>query len=212
VAGVTTIVGIDPSLTSLGLARIAWREPAERPHQFADSGELVVPAPGWLAETWSRSTTGKARAAIADEDARITHLAADAAEFCLPCDLAVIEGPSMHSRGGKPWERAGLWWRIVHRLVANGVPVLQFAPTSRAKWATGSGKADKAAVSAAMARMWPDADIRNSDEGDALALASIGVQFHLGSAAPFPLPKYRVETLANALAKAVLPDDLQAAA
>lgn len=70
------------------------------------------------------------------------------------------------------------------RLVARGVPVAVCAPATRARWATGSGKADKAAaVAAAVARLWPTAALVNADVVDALAIATAGAQ-RLGWAVP----------------------------
>lgn len=45
-------------------------------------------------------------------------------------------------------------------------------------------KARKARVLAAVREMWPDETIRNDDEADALALATIGAH-HLGWPLPF---------------------------
>lgn len=92
----------------------------------------------------------------------------------------------MGSHGGSPWDRAGLWWRIVHRLLGADIPVAVCPPTVRAKWATGVGggpKATKALVAVAVARLWPDVDAASDDEWDALAMASLGAQ-HLGLDVP----------------------------
>ena len=88
------------------------------------------------------------------------------------CDLVLIEAPSYGSTGASSWDRAGLWWMLVAQLHDLGVPVAWAAPTTRMKYATGSGKGqDKAAVAAAAARLFPDAAIHNSDEADALIFA-----------------------------------------
>lgn len=187
----TTVVGIDPGLTSPGAARLV------RP---SGSGQ-------WLPETWSIKTDGHIDDTLVERKHRLASISAAVLEFCLPCDFVVIEAPSYGSRGGSAWDRAHLWWRIVERLIGREVPVVGVAPTSRALWATGSGRSDKAAVSTAVGRMWPTAEIRNSDEADALALASIGLQI-LGERGPFEITAYRT----RALAKVEVPDSLEIAA
>jgi crossover junction endodeoxyribonuclease RuvC len=90
--------------------------------------------------------------------------------------LVVIEGPAGAAPGGSTWDRAGLWWLILAGLPP-GARVGVVSPSTRAKWATGNGRADKAAVAVSMARRAPDMEIANSDEADALALAWMGAQW-----------------------------------
>jgi crossover junction endodeoxyribonuclease RuvC len=155
------VLGIDPSLSSTGLAVI---------HHGSDTVAVD-----------HISTTGHRDATITDRVERITRITKGVAEWLTPhyVQLAVIEGPSLGSRGGSPWDRAGLWWAIVEHTLAAGIPLAIAAPSTRAKWATGSGGADKVAVAAAMQRRYPDVELGNSDEADALALATMGAQ-HLG--------------------------------
>lgn len=99
-------------------------------------------------------------------------------------DLVVIEGPSYGSQGGQRGhhERAGLWWLVTQGMWAVGRSYAVVAPTARAKYATGDGRAGKAAVLAAMRERYGHlitAGIRNDNEADALALAAMGVD-HLG--------------------------------
>lgn len=67
-----------------------------------------------------------------------------------------------------------LWWLVVARLLGRGVPVAVCAPATRARFATGNERADKAAMSAAVARLWPAVEITHSDVADAVALAHAG--------------------------------------
>ena len=105
-------------------------------------------------------------------------------------ELVVIEGPSYGSQHGAQMDRYALWMGVYSSLQAQGVPIAVVAPGTREKWATGSvprgidRKARKARVLAAVRGMWPDARIRNDDEADALALASIGAHY-LGWPLPF---------------------------
>lgn len=147
------MVGIDLSLTSTGLARIT-----------SDG----------LAYTWSATSTGKRDDTLLDRGHRLHSLAGQILDGITDDDQVVIEAPSHGQPGGSTWDRAGLWWSVVGRLQRRDIPVCMVSPTTRAKWASGSGKGDKAAVGIAMARLFPDVDIANSDEADALALAHIG--------------------------------------
>lgn len=164
----TRVLGVDPSLTSCGVAVIR------------DSGTDVS------ATTAVFATKGKRADPVPTMDARIGSIADFVMSHAVGVRLAVIEGPSMGSHGGSPWDRAGLWWRIVHRLLSADIPVAVCPPSVRAKWATGVGggpKATKALVAVAVARMWPGVDATSDDEWDALGMASIGAQ-HLGLEVP----------------------------
>lgn len=94
-------------------------------------------------------------------------------------DLVVIEAPSLgitRASGAYVWDRAGLWWAVVHETIEGGAVVVTVAPATRAKWATGSGRSDKAAVAASMARRLGEIQFANSDEADASAMAYMGGQ------------------------------------
>lgn len=185
-----TIAGIDPSLTNTGLARI------------------VTNGIQWSVETWSLPSTGRLSDTIVDRHKRAKLIMFDVLTFVEPCALVVIESPSFGSRGGSQWDRAGLWWAIVGRLIEHGVPVATVAPTTRALWAAGRGNADKAAVATAIGRMWPDVELRDSDQVDALALASIGVHLMYESVSPFSITDYRT----RAMAKVAAPESMEDAA
>lgn len=90
--------------------------------------------------------------------------------------LAIVEGPSLHSKYGQPHERAALFWLVVRALRRRGIPVAVIAP-KRMKWfITGNGNADKAEVRAAVARLWPGQGLARVswDEADATGLAGMG--------------------------------------
>lgn len=91
--------------------------------------------------------------------------------------LAVVENPSYGSRFGSPHDRSGLWWRVVRELIHFGVPVATVSPQGRAKYITGDGRSKKDAVYAAAQQVWPDVQISNDNEGDALGLASMGSRY-----------------------------------
>lgn len=175
------VVGLDLSLASPGAARV---------HRSPDGI--------WSSSTWSWPNKGRRADSLYERHHRIAHLAAQIVQVWSeqPIDLVVIEGPAPATRGASTWDRAGLWWRVMGDLVGGGMPIVQVAPSTRAKWASGSGRGDKAAVSAAIARMWPAAELSDSDRADALALASMGVQLLCAPAElPFPVPAYRAASV-----------------
>ena len=162
---ITTVVGIDPSLRRTGLARIT-----------------IDGARDPIAETRVRPSAGTRQATLTDRAVRLAGITGYVVEYALPCHLTVIEGPSLGSGGiGSAWDRAGLWWRIVARLLGNDTPVAVVPPQTRAKWATGSGRADKDAVREAITRLWHPYWIprhaADDNEADALTLASMGAQW-----------------------------------
>jgi crossover junction endodeoxyribonuclease RuvC len=175
---VTTVVGLDPSLTAFGLARIAW------------CGEKVV------AETWKRGEDGITALKPGPAYEAMNHIVADVISFSNPADLVVIEGASFDSRSKSSSERAYVWWRTVGRLSDRGIPVLVVSPNTRAKWATGNGRAGKVEVAVAVARLWRDVEIRNDNEADALGLASMAMQL-LGGPCPFALTKWRTDVVSG---------------
>jgi Holliday junction resolvasome RuvABC endonuclease subunit len=165
------VVGIDPSLTSTGLAAI-----------YEDGA----------ATTDTIITKGRTADDLATRGHRIRHIANTVLEWVVDDDLVVIES-RFGSAGAGALDLTGLWWEIVNRLQRRDIPVVTFAPTSRAKYITGNGKADKAAVAAVVARMFPDVAITCSDEADALALAMVGA-----AGCHFPVPAVKCPEAAAA--------------
>lgn len=149
------VIGIDPSLSRTGVAVV-------------EEGRLPV--------VFSLPTTGS-RAATLDERAeRIDNIVLDATGPADGAYLAAIEGPAFNHPGGSTWDRAGLWWRMADRLWRKLIPTATVSPKTRAKWATGHGNAGKAAVQHALETMW-NLRVRNDDEADALALATMAAQW-----------------------------------
>ena len=162
------VVGIDPSLTSTGIARLT-HEAGWAPQTFTDT----VGHPG----TDNLPLLQRARR-ILDAAVEVVSLVPGGT------DLVVIEQPAYGSTTGDPHDRAGLWWEIVTRLVALGVQVVEVNPSHLKMWATGRGNAAKPAVVQRVVAQWgeyftlPTGKGRN-DVADAVALATLGAA-HLG--------------------------------
>ncbi|GJF06710.1 hypothetical protein [Pseudonocardia sp. D17] len=153
------VLGIDTSLTSTGMAWI---------------GPDGVPQPH------TSATKSDGKAGTSRKLARLRHQVGAVMEVAARADLVLIEGLSFGSRGSATRDLAGLWWLIVDELSALDVPVAVVVPAVLKKWATGKGNADKFAVGQAIGRRWPAVDLANSDEADALVLASMGLH-HAGT-------------------------------
>ena len=155
------VVGLDLSLTSTGMARFA-------------GGQLV--------EVANARSKGKRADSVYDRFLRLNRLENEVLTFAvddLP-DLVVVESPSFGSKGGSAHDRSGLWWQIVSGVLREGVALATVAPTTRAKYATGSGRADKDVVMAhVIERYVKDGTPRivNDDQADAVALAAMGCRW-----------------------------------
>lgn len=160
-----TVIGIDLSLTSTGIAVVHT------------SGEILV------ARIQSK---GNKEASLTDRRERLFKL--DLAVWKHICDahesdlnnppLIVIEQPAFSRQTGHMHDRSGLWWLVVSR-AAQHYDVAEVTPTARAKYATGKGNAGKDAVLAAVVRRYPHVETTGNDEADALVLAAMGAR-HLG--------------------------------
>jgi Holliday junction resolvasome RuvABC endonuclease subunit len=146
---VNRVVGLDPSLSAFGVAAV--------------EGGRVVNA----ASLTSGRETGHAR---------VEGLIERVANWTRGAVLVVIEGPSYGSTGGKPHERAGLWWSITQELWRDGVGYAVVSPRTRAKYATGNGNAGKADVLAAASVRFDLGQITDDNVADALTLAAMGAR------------------------------------
>lgn len=111
-------------------------------------------------------------------------------------ELVAIEGPAFSSNTGKVWDRAGLWWYIVKLLIRSGVEVIEIPPTTRAKYATGKGNAGKDEVLLAVSRSYPEADIKNNDEADAVIMCAIAARLK-DSPVEDSLPKSKLDAMSK---------------
>lgn len=157
-----TVVGVDISMTSTGVATIrVGRSKPLSVQTFKSAGKR-------LASWFSR------RNRLYDLANRVV----DAVNAEKP-DLVVIEGPSYGSNLAGKHDISGLWWIISGPLMAD-YPVLIVAPKARAKYATGDGNAGKDVVRAHVTETYTDLldglRFRNDDECDATALAAMGAR------------------------------------
>ncbi|ROS62171.1 Holliday junction resolvasome RuvABC endonuclease subunit [Frigoribacterium sp. PhB160] len=153
------VVGIDPSLSCTGIV---------------------------TADDWGGIVTGRAKTQTpptqtlrARRRRTRTALARILDQLPQRVDLFVVEAPSPRSQFGSHNDRVGLYWLLVDQLLARA-DVAEVLPKTRAKYATGNGNADKAAVKTAMRAAFPHVPVPDDNVADALALALMGLR-HLGS-------------------------------
>lgn len=169
----STVVGIDPSLTAAGIAVVQSPDCAPNPNKptvftRGDKGSLT-------------DTISERGVRVGDQARRIWRALPPSIE------LVVFEGLPLNPPPGASWylERGALILQLAEALTRKRIPIALVGLTTLKLWATGSGKAEKIAVHEAMCDLWPHADLHNAkgkpddNRSDALALATMGAQ-HLG--------------------------------
>jgi Holliday junction resolvasome RuvABC endonuclease subunit len=157
-------VGLDPSLTCTGVA-------------IANGGEV-------LTRRVVSPNLGKSLLARRNRIRRAVE--GILAPIPARVDVTVIEVPHSRQQFGAQNERIALYWILVDQLLARG-PVVEVAPSQRAKLATGSGRATKDDVVAVTRAAFPEAQIPDDNVGDAVALMWAGARW-AGAETPTYLP------------------------
>lgn len=157
-------VGVDPSLTCTGVA-------------IADGGGVIT----------RRVMSPNLGTTLLARRNRIRR-AVDGILAPIPArvDVTVIEVPHSRQQFGAQNERIALYWFLVDQLLARG-PVIEVAPSQRAKLATGSGRATKNEVVAATRAAYPEAQIPDDNVADAVGLMWAGSRW-AGDETPTYLP------------------------
>lgn len=162
------VVGVDWSLSKTGIGTIMKRADGST---LASAGKVDHP---WPSTKVARAKAGLPEAIpLPERRERFVTAARDVLHYALGAELVVIESLVMAGPGRNADLIAG-WWAVVGPLVREGVPVAEVAASSMKKAIADSGKADKATVSVAMVKLWPDLEIGSDDVGDAAGLAHIG--------------------------------------
>jgi Holliday junction resolvasome RuvABC endonuclease subunit len=163
------VLGLDPSLTGTGIA-------------YPDGSTAVV-------------TTKPCGDTLAARHQRLDYIVSAALSAAHHVDVAVIESPSLgQARQGGTLDRNGLWWLIVHYLTGNEVQVVDVAPATLKKYATGKGNATKPDMRMALFQRFAR-DVRDDNEADALWLRALGM--HLAGQPLVDLPQVNLSALAK---------------
>lgn len=160
----TTVVGLDPSLTAAGIAILSDPATADTPNV---PKLLSVGAGGSNGDTLAQRSirVGKQfERVMRSMPPGVRLVVIEALPFTAPKHAGLFQ------------ERCALFHRIVEFLALRKIPVVAVSVTTLKLFATGNGRADKPEVMAAMGELWPHAKIRDDNQSDALALATIGAQ------------------------------------
>ncbi|MDN5726840.1 MAG: hypothetical protein L0G99_13065, partial [Propionibacteriales bacterium] len=105
----------------------------------------------------SHPTFGRKEATLTERWKRLDEIAGWVlGQVNLSENFVVIESPAHGQATGSHHDRSGLWWMIVNQLAVLRVPVVEVAPTSLKKYATGKGNAGKDEVILRSARRYGD--------------------------------------------------------
>ena len=176
----TVVVGVDPSLTVSGCARV----------DLGFGGDGQVEAVRW--ETWRARAAAAEVETVASNRRRIRVMLREILALVPEMfDLAVIEGPAMGAKFTPlADERAGLRWMLIDQLLARG-PVAVVAPTSRQALACAvkiprgtKPTKRKQIVADAVRASFPDAHVPDHNVADAVAMAAAGAHV-LGLPMPY---------------------------
>jgi crossover junction endodeoxyribonuclease RuvC len=177
-----TIVGLDLSLTSTGIALV---------HPGGEITTKRVRSTGKKDDTWQRRY------------ARLNALSGEISSYIPPRSLIVIESPSYASTTGSQHDRSGLWWLVWlatytrHWHQDSWCDFIPVTPAQRMTYAVGKGGGrgtDKDNILAATIRRYPDIDITGNDIADAVILAAIGARL-IGSPLEQTLPQANLRAL-----------------
>ncbi len=158
------VLGIDPSLTSTGLALVEGG-------RVVNTGRIRSKAKGY---TRVESILDAISHELTTDDPRYP-LYQDGRRY--DTDIKVgIEGPAMGAKGSSVVQIFGLWATITHQLWRWGLEPYIVPPSNRVKYATGKGNSSKDEVLAAVVRRYADVNVTGNDVADALIVAAMGAR------------------------------------
>lgn len=192
------VVGIDPSLTSTGIAILR----DGRPILLKSIGT------GPDIKDWDHRVRRITRQTWNIVRLIETTLADRAGPGVLP-DLAMLEAPLTFDTGGDAYDRYALFVELMRQLQHWKTPTVVVNNLTRCKWATGKGgksskeitrEQHKREVLEAVRKTWEPwrAHIGNDDVGDALSCAEIGARY-LGEPLHFPPARRHIEAMHNSI-------------
>lgn len=192
------IVGIDPSLTSTGVAILR------------DGRPILLRSIGTSTDIkdWDHRVRRITRQTWNIVRLTETTLTERVGPGTLP-DLAMIEAPLTFDTGGDAYDRYALFVELMRHLQHWKTPAVVVNNLTRCKWATGKGGKSskeitraqhKREVMLAVRATWSPwaAHITNDDIGDALTLAEAGARY-LGEPLHFPPRRRHIEAMHNSI-------------
>lgn len=180
------VVGLDLSMSSTGLAVYQIHHSDSPAYDPRDPLLFTLARVKSRPEDWRSGPVGKngkMTETYRDRYLRMENIADRIALNVPEGSLVVMEGPSYGSKGSGTWDRAGLWWLVYDALsIHRKCRIVVGAPTQRMQYATGTGRADKDTVLAAVVKRYHWLDISGNDVADAVVFMAMaarlaGVQF-----------------------------------
>lgn len=189
------ILGIDTSLTGTGLARIDVTPTSFGKEWSIATATVSAPKPNPKDKS-KRAMARRVNALIDQIESAINESHGRklmiGENVQLP-DLITIESLAYGAKGASVWVLPWIFGRVLELAEKYDIPLIEVGTGQIKKYATGSGVADKSTVVIAVSQRWPEADVRNDNEADAMTAAAIGCDY-LG----YPIceaTKYRAEVL-----------------
>lgn len=184
--------GVDLSMTSTGVAIVAAPHMNANPRwelqRVKSSPELFNDGPP--------DRKGKSTATFKSRYCRMENIADRIAAIVPDKSLVFIEGPSYGSTGAGTFDRAGLWWLVYETLaLSKHCDVAVVAPSQRMLYATGSGRADKDAVLAAVVARYRHLSVTGNDVADAVVFAAMAARAAGWPVEPDGVPKKNLAAL-----------------
>lgn len=188
------ILGIDTSLTGTGLARIDIAENDDSPvskYSFeACCATVSAPKPNPKDKS-KRAMARRVNALIAQIEPAI-----DCGDYEEPkVDLIAIESLAYGAKGASVWVLPWIFGRVLELAEKYDIPLIEVGTGQIKKYATGSGVADKSTVVIAVSKRWPEAEVKNDNESDAMTAGAVGCHY-LGLPIVGTVTKYHDEVLA----------------
>lgn len=188
------ILGIDASLTASGLARIDVHDNDDGPvlkYSWTIATATASAPQPHKTDKSKRAMARRVRSLLTQLEAAIVD--ADDIDGFAP-DLIAIESLAYGAKGASAWVLPWIFGQVCSLAVAYDIPLLEVSTGQRAKYAAGSGNADKDTVLLAVSKRWPEAGVANNNEADAVSVGAVGCDY-LG----YPIceqTKYQAEVMA----------------
>lgn len=169
------VLGIDPSLVATGLCEIllGGDEWPSAP---------VLDPPEWSATVRTLSTFKPKEKTKREYSRRVSRVIEQIEEVCVygnedRPDLIAIESLAYAAKGEAVWVLPWVFGRIIDVCERYNIELIVVSTTARAKYVTGKGNSPKDAVLAAAIRRFPDIEISNNNEADAVICAAVGCRY-----------------------------------
>lgn len=167
-------VGLDLSLTGTGVA--VYQSHVNGLPVIPHTGLHLVKSDPADYRSARDPKTDKPVATYADRLARLEDVLAEVEALIPTGSLVFLEAPSYGSNTSGTFDRSGLWWLTYQRLTALSCRVVPVSPSQRMMYATGTGRADKDQVLAAVVKRYPDLGVTNNNTADAVVLMAMAAR------------------------------------